>query len=400
VIVEESTAGGSGPRESDTWRLVVGCYTEGIDAPADVREPGHGVTVVDFSGADGSFTRVGSAYAPEASSSVLHPSGEVLYVVREDEHEGAIAAFRLASRSDGVSGEALLTRLGEWPTGGGWPCFISVDSTGRYLLAANYGTGNVAVQRIEKDGSLSEPVHVEQHTGSGPEADRQAGPHAHMILSDPSGAAVLAIDLGTDSVYAYDLDEASGRLTLRAQNHMEAGSGPRHLVFHPSGRLLYLANELGSTVSVCTYDAPTGRIEQVQQVPAVPVTNDADSTDHTANTGDTGATASDGGEDPNFPAGIVLSPDGGRVYWSNRGDESIVGYRIGPDGALAEPLGRWSCGGSWPRHLTFTPDGRVLLCANQRSGNVAAFRVNPQDGSLSPLGPGLAAPGVAHVLAV
>jgi 6-phosphogluconolactonase len=396
VINAQSAAGGSGPRESDTWRIVVGCYTEGVDAPADVREPGHGVTVAEFSAADGSFTRVGSAYAPEASFTALHPSGEVLYAVREDEKDGAVAAFRLAGRSDGpsASGDAVLTRLGEWPTRGGWPCYISIDAAGRYLLAANYATGSIAVLPIEPDGSLGEPVHVEQHTGSGPNADRQAGPHAHMVLPDPSGAAVLAVDLGTDSLYSYELDEASGRLTQRAQNRMQAGSGPRHLVFHPSGRLLYLTNELGSTVSLCTYDAPTGRIEQVAQIPAVPATDDA---------------ASDGGAAvpsaipnavQNLPAGIVIAPDGGRVYWSNRGDESIVGYRSGPNAELAEPLGRWSCGGNWPRHLEFTPDGRVLLCANQKSGTVTAFRVNPQDGSLSPLGPGLAAPGVAHVLVI
>ena len=393
MIVEESTAGGSGPRESETWRLAVGCYTEGVEAPADIREPGHGVTVVDFSGADGSFTRVGSAYAPEASFSVLHPSGEVLYVVREDEHNGAVAAFRLADRSDGASGDALLTRLGEWPTRGGWPCHISVHSGGRYLMAANYGTGSLSVHPIEKDGSLGEPAHVEQHTGSGPQTDRQAGPHAHMVLPDTASGAVLAIDLGTDSVYAYELDEATGRLTLRAQNRMQAGSGPRHLAFHPSGGLFYLTNELGSTVSVCTYDASSGRVEQVQQVPAVPAVLSAPATP-------AADAAPDGGAAPNFPAGIVLSPDGERVYWSNRGDESIVGYRIGPDGALAEPLGRWSCGGSWPRHLTFVPDGRTLLCANQKSGTVAAFRVNPRDGSLSLFGPGLTAPGVAHVLVI
>jgi 6-phosphogluconolactonase len=346
-------------------RLFIGRYTEGDSSP----QPAPGITVADFDPDGPTITPHTGTQYPEASFLALSPSGDVLYAVRE-EQAGQVAAFRI----DSASGE--LTLLGEQPTDGSHPCYLSVDPSGRYVLSANYTSGNVAVHPVEADGQLAAASDVVQHAGYGPQMDRQEGPHAHMVTPTPSGDAYLAVDLGTDSVYAYSLDETTGQLTERTQNRMRSGSGPRHLVFHPSGRYFYLANELSNTVTVCSYDAATTAAYELMELPAAP----------------------DSEPGKSFPSGIVLSPNERFVYVGNRGDESISVFEVGDQGARLIPIGRWPCGGSWPRHLTLSPDGSFLFCANQRSENITAFQVDAPSGELSPTALSFPVVQPAHVL--
>ncbi|MGH6654930.1 MAG: lactonase family protein [Actinocrinis sp.] len=352
--------------ETDRLRLFIGRYTVGDDSS----QPAPGITVALFDPDKLTIEPVGGGDLPEASFVTLSTNKDVLYAVREEEL-GGVAAFALNAETN------ALTPLGTpQPTHGSYPCHLSVSADGRHLLSANYMSGNVAVHPIAADGSLGEATAIVQHEGTGPNAERQDGPHAHMVLPAKTGDALLAVDLGTDSVYAYDLDGASGQLTQRAQNRTRPGNGPRHLVFHPSGDYFYLANELSNSVGVYAYDAADGTAKELAEVPAAPDPQ--------------------GGE--SFPAGIVLSPDARFVYVANRGDESISGFEVRDDGARLEPAGRWSCGGSWPRHIALTPDGRFMFIANQRSHNVVVLRVDPASGALEPTRLAYPVKQVAHVL--
>lgn len=351
---------------SDRVRLFIGRYTQDDPSP----QPAPGITVAEFDPEALTIEPVGGGDLPEASFLALGPAGNVLYAVQEDENDGQAAAFSIDA------GTNALTFLDKQPTHGGLPCHMLVEPGGSYVLTANYGTGNVAVHPIEADGSLAPSSDVSQHQGSGPNTDRQAGPHAHMVAAAPDGRVLLAVDLGTDSVYAYSLDALSGRLTLIAQNRMRPGSGPRHLAFHPSGEHFYLANELGNSVSVCAYDAATGSAKELAEIPAVP----------------------DPKSGGNAPGGILLSADGRFLYVSNRGDESISAFEVHDGGSRLEPVGRWSCEGSWPRDITFSPDGRFLFVANQRSHNVAVLRVDGAGGALSATGLSYPVRNVARVL--
>lgn len=351
---------------SDRVRLFIGRYTDGDTSP----QPAPGITVAEFDPDELTIKPLGGADLREASFLAFGPSREVLFAVEEDEKDGQVAAFSIDAETN------ALIYLGKQPTHGGLPCQMLVEPGASYLLTANYATGNVAVHPIESSGALGTSSDLAQHEGSGPNEDRQAGPHAHMVAAHPGGQVLLAVDLGADSVYAYALDALSGRLTLIAQNRMRPGSGPRHLVFHPSGEYFYLTNELGNSVSVCAFDPATGSVTRTAEIPAVP----------------------GGGEAQNAPAGIVLSPDARFVYVSNRGDESITGFEVRGDGARLEPIGRWSCGGGWPRHITFSPDGRFLFVANQRSHNVAVLRADPVGGALSASGLSYPVRQVAHLL--
>src|SRR5207237_31847 len=169
---------------------------------------------------------------------------------------GPVCGFAIAT------GTGVLTRLNEQPSGGGAPCFVSVDKSGRVALVANYAGGSLALLPIQANGALAPAAHVVQHTGKGPNAERQAAPHAHCILPDPSNRFALAADLGADRVFVYglDLDGKSLRHVEGGDAVMRPGAGPRHIAFHPTLPLVFVANELDSTVATLRFDAERGAL--------------------------------------------------------------------------------------------------------------------------------------------
>jgi 6-phosphogluconolactonase len=276
----------------------------------------------------------------------------VLYAVNELDN-GAVSAFTINAAT------GALTRLNAQPSEGGAPCYVSVDRTGRAALIANYAGGNVALLPIEANGALA-PAHVVQHTGTGPNAERQEAPHAHCILPDPSNRFALAADLGADRVFVYSLDLAGKALGRVGDAVMRPGAGPRHLTFHPSLPLVFVANELDSTVATLRFDSARGTLSP-------------QSTSSTLPAGWTGT---------NYPADIHVAANGRTLYVSNRGHNSIAVFSIATDGALAlEQV--ISTAGDWPRNFSLDPSGRWLLVANQRSDSVIVFARAADTGRLT-----------------
>ena len=340
--------------------LYVGTYTDGGRS--------EGIYLVRMDRRSGQLRRVGSVDAgANPSFLAIHPNGRVLYAVNELEKyngraTGAVSSFTIAGDT------GALTRLNEQPSGGGAPCYLSVDRSGRAVLVANYAGGNVALLPIEPNGALA-PAHVVQHTGKGPNAERQEAPHAHCILPDPSNRFVLAADLGADRVFLYtlDLDGKSLRHIEEGDAVMRPGAGPRHIAFHPTLRLVFVANELDSTVATLRFDAERGTLSTVDTRSTVPA-------------GWTGGVT-------NYPADIHVAASGRTVYVSNRGHNSIAVFSVAEStGALAlEQV--VSTEGDWPRNFTIDPSGRWLLVANQRSDSVVVFGRDPHNGRLAPTRP-------------
>ncbi|MFE5957729.1 lactonase family protein [Streptomyces rubiginosohelvolus] len=294
----------------------------------------------------------------------LHPSGSTVYAVAEQE-AGAVTAV-------GIAPDGTYEVLGSRSTGGSGTTHLSVHPSGRWLLSANYGSGSVAVHPIAEDGSLGERTDLVTHS-SPPPGPGQGGPHAHQIVTAPDGGHVLAVDLGTDTVYTYALDESTGTLTEVSRAALAPGSGPRHLAFHPGGRFAYLACELDNTLVVCAYDPATGAL--------------------TPGPGQSTGT----GSGTSYPAQPVVTGDGAYVYLANRGPNSLTRYAVEDDGAAVRLLDTVPVGGDWPRQLALSPDSTLLFAANQRSSTVTVFRVGP-DGSLTAVGDPFPAPVAVCVL--
>jgi 6-phosphogluconolactonase len=350
-------------RPPDRDLLYVGTYTAGTRS--------EGIYLVRMDRRSGELRQVGSVDAgPNPSFLGSHPNGRFLYAVNELEQyngrpTGAVSAFAIA-RDTGA-----LTRLNEQPSGGGAPCFVSVDRTGRVALVANYAGGSVALLPIEANGALAPAAQVVQHTGRGPTPERQAAPHAHCILPDPSNRFALAADLGADRVFVYRLDLGGKSLSQveGGEAVMRPGSGPRHIACHPTLPLVFVADELDSTVATLRFDAERGALSLLETSSTLPA-------------GWTGT---------NYPADIHVASNGRTVYVSNRGHNSIAVFSVAEStGALAlEQV--VSTEGDWPRNFTLDPTGRWLLVANQRSDSVVVFGRGPT-GRLTPTGLRLAIP--------
>ncbi|MER7078394.1 6-phosphogluconolactonase, cycloisomerase 2 family [Saccharopolyspora kobensis] len=344
------------------YRVYLGAYT-GADSAAD------GIRSATADGRGSLRCAESVAEIHDPSFLALAPDGSTLFAVSE-QRDGRV--FALQIRDDGT-----LRELNSQPTLGAAPCHLSVHPSGKYLLTANYESGNVVVHPIDTGGVLREPCHVVQHSGSGPNPQRQEGPHAHQVLPDPTGRFVLAVDLGTDSVYSYDFDESSGHLALRHELSLRAGTGPRHLAFHPDGERAYLLNELASSVTELGYDPSSGALEPRRTLSALPP---------------------DYGR-PSLAAEVVVTPDGRFVLTSNRGHDSIAVFRADASDGEFRLLGIHSAGVAEPRHIALSPDGRVLFAAGQRSDDVQAFAISPY-GELTPLGDPVATPTPVCILPV
>ncbi|GAA2066893.1 lactonase family protein [Streptomyces albiaxialis] len=334
---------------------------------------GSGIVSCSYDTATGALTRTGAFPGiTDPSFLALAPSGEVLYALDNGAPEGRVRAFTIG---DG----GALTPLGETrSTGGANVTHLSVHPSGRHLLSANYGAGSVAVHALGADGSVGERTALAQHTGSGPDPDRQEGPHAHQILTDPDGAFVFAVDLGTDRVYTYGLDADSGALRAVSEVASVPGAGPRHMVFHPTAPYAYVANELDSTITACALDPATGRLTRGTSWPTLP-----------------------DGEDPgtrNYPSEVTISADGRFVYLSNRGHESVAWFAVEDGGAALRLVDTVPSGGSWPRHISLSPSGSLLFAGNQYGNTVGAFTVDKETGALTPSGSPVSTPSLGCVL--
>lgn len=311
----------------------------------------------------GELTSLGTV-AATASPSFLarHPSRPVLYAVNELPG-GEISAWRMAD-------DGGLTALGSWPTGGAEPCHLAVAADGGYLFVANYGGGSVAVLPLAADGVPGERTDLVEHQGHGADPERQERAHAHMVSPGTGHQPLLAVDLGTDSIYRYDLDAATGRLVPRAPRVRTAsGVGPRHLARHPDGRRCYVSGELDG--SVLAYDlTDDGALHQRGRVDA------SQRAGHVQ------------------PSEIAVGADGRFLYVANRGVGTLAVFALGS--GLPELVDEVATGGEWPRHFALI--GEHLYVADERADMVRTFRVDRTTGVPAPVGEPLEIPSPTCVL--
>ncbi len=298
---------------------------------------------------------------------VIDPKQRFLFTLNTTTADGVrtgmVSAFSIASKT------GKLTLLNQQPTRGAGPTHLDVDNGCKTILVANYGGGSVAAFGVDKDGALATASSFIQHEGSGPNAQRQQGPHAHCINIDPANRFALSCDLGADKVFVYKLDSAKSTLAPNDPPFasLKPGAGPRHLAFHPSGRFVYVINELDSTMTGFGYDAKQGVLKEIEAVSTLP----ADFTGR------------------NFPAEVAVHPGGKFLYGSNRGHDSIVVFGINKNTGRLVPVQHQSTGGKTPRHFEIEPTGKFLLAANQESGSIIVFRIDSATGRLSSTGSAL-----------
>lgn len=363
--------GGSGRRRGESY-LYVGTYTSG-------GSKSEGIYILRFDTETGKVTPHKIVRGVEEPSFLaVDPKGRYLFAVNETIHHegrqsGAVSSFAVND------GGGALTFINKQPSMGGAPCHLTTSRDGKFVLVANYVGGNAAVLPVGRDGALGEAVDLEQHSGSGPNKERQESAHAHSIILDGTGRYAFVNDLGIDRVMIYKFDGSNGKLSPNSdQAHYQTrpGAGPRHFKFHPSGKYAFVINELDMTISSLAYDPAKGALREVHTVSTVP-------------NGYTGE---------NTCADLHVHPTGKFVYGSNRGHDSIAAFRFDAAAGRLELIEHAPSGGKIPRNFAIDPAGKFLLVANQRSDSIVTFSIDRESGRLRPTGQAASVPSPVCLL--
>ncbi|MEI8005347.1 MAG: lactonase family protein [Bacteroidota bacterium] len=322
-----------------------------------------GIYAYRFNPANGDLKPIGLVAKTENPSFItIDPAGQFLYSVNETDsfqHKpgGAVSVFAINK------GSGKLSLLQQISSLGAAPAHLSLDQSGRYLMVANYNGGNAAVFPVGRDGKLGQQTAFNQDAGSGPNANRQAGPHAHFIQATNDNRYVMIADLGIDKVLKFRFNADNGKLIPADSGfvNLNPGSGPRHLAFSPSGKFVYVLNELNSTITWFSFESEAGMMQKKQTISTLP--------------------ASFMGE--NTAAEIAADAKGRFLYVSNRGDNSIGLFKINSEEGSLTPVEWVSTGGKTPRSFAIDPTGQWLFAANQDSDNIVLFRIDQASGQLS-----------------
>jgi 6-phosphogluconolactonase len=338
------------PAPKTEWIAWIGTYTGG-------KSTSKGICAYRWIPGEHKFTSLGLA-AETVSPSFLavHPNQQFVYSVNEVD-AGGMSAFK----ADPATGQLkLINRVSSRGSG---PCHLAVERGGRWAYTANYNSGSVAAFPIKPDGALGEATVFAQHSGSSV-TPRQKGPHAHSTVLSPDNRYVMVCDLGLDQVLSYPIEGDSGGLNVRDVVVTKAapGSGPRHLVFRPDGKFVYVLGELNATVTCYKYTPQRALFEEPQSVSMLP----------------------EGYTGPKSGAEIAIR--GNFLYASNRGHDSIAIFRIDPASGHLTPAGHTSTQGKTPRNFAIDPTGSFLLASNQDSDNIVLFRIDGRTGGLTPTG--------------
>lgn len=305
----------------------------------------------------------------------IHPNHRYLYSVSEDpmsvgpyNDKGSYISAYAIDRATGK-----LSLLNTVPSGGTATCYVSLNPSGRYLLAASFGSGTVTVLHVKEDGSLGAQAALVQHTGHSVDPHYQAGPHAHSFDVSPDGRFAVAADLGTDKLMIYRFDAATGSLTSSDPPFVEVippGAGPRHFVFAPNGKFGYLISEMSGILTAYAWDSTRGRLAEIQATGTMPADFNDDKNAQALN--------------PFHSAEMQLHPSAKYLYESNRGPDTISVFAVHPVQGTLTPIQQVSTRGLMPRHFAIDPTGSYLFAANQASDDVVIFRIEEGTGRITP----------------
>jgi len=332
--------------EPSTFDVLIGTYTKGSS---------RGIYVYRF------YEQSGQMAFLNEIDDIANPSylcvtdnEKFVYAVNEGP-KGGVSSFTF----EPTTGKLVL--INQQETQGADPCYVSVDKDQRNMFVANYSSGSLAVFPLNRDGSIGALSQLVKDAGSSVVKDRQEGPHVHTAVLSPNEKYLLYTDLGTDKLNIMRYKASKNPPLSPADPAFVSatpGNGPRHLVFSPDGKFVFLVQEIGGIITTYSYD--NGKLKELESVDMkVPYMQ-----------GNIGSAA------------IHISPDGRFLYASNRGNANdIVEYAINPDNGHLTFMSRTNSLGKGPRDFIIDPTGKFLIIANQVGNNIVVYRLNPTTGA-------------------
>jgi len=286
-----------------------------------------------------------SASSPLLSTgrSARTPPGELRSWLIKPE-EGQLQAEQLSAVA--TTGKTAIYVTGSPNGKTAWVCNFRLDT--------RPSIGSLVEFDLENGVLQDEPRRRIEHPGRGKNSPRQDASHPHSVAVNRSGTWLAVGDLGIDAVVLYRLDSDQWILPdSRIIVHTGAGSGPRHVAFHPQRPLLVFNTEQTGSAGLIDLDGET---------PAL--------------IGSWKILPSGGGA----PADLVIHPQGHRVYVSVRGPDRIAVLGLETDARELVRLTDVEAGGTNPRAIQIHPSGSHLLSANRGSHSLAVFSLDPESG--------------------
>ncbi len=326
---------------------------------------GDGIYICSLDTITGKMKLLSTENVTDPSYLVVHPSGKYVYAANESggENPGTISAFKI------IDNNGSLEFINKTLSGGDFPCNMNFNNNGKYLLVANYGDGSVATIPIKEDGGLSRPSSIVYHAGKGLFEVRQEGPHAHYFGMGINDSSAFAVDLGIDKVVHYRIN-TNGKLDSLTSTSVIAGTGPRHLVFHPTKKWCYIISEFTSKIESFKYISENVPFQRFQVIG----TTDYEMPFYTS-----------------VASAIKIHPNGKYLYAAIRGrptgdENSIAMFKIDNRTGKLEYLGNVETKGDVPRDFAIDPSGKFIVVANQFSENVVSFKIDLETGLLNETG--------------
>jgi len=272
----------------------------------------------------------------------------MLYAVGEldnfIENSGSITTFRIK--------DSVLIKVDSRPTFGENPCYVEVSNDGKMVVVANYSGGNATIFETELNGNLKEAPQIVNHKLL--DSTKTSHPHKTSFMN----GELYVSDLGLGVIKKYTIENEEFVPSSQSELVLAAGAGPRHFEFSKDGNVIYVINELNSTVTVFKKEDGKYYAKQTLRTIANEYTGES------------------------YCADIHLSQDGNFLYGSNRGENTIVIFKVDNETGMLKGIGREQVRGNWPRNFSIDPTGNFLLVANQLSNNIVVYERDNESGKL------------------
>ncbi len=337
-----------------SYYLYVGTYTGG-ELSDHKYTASKGIYCFNMNPATGQLSNLRSFGEHEIDPGFLAVRGRFLFGENERKDIGTVRSFL-------INQDGSLKLIDRMETEGSKCAFISTDAFGPYVFATNYASGSLVVMRCEENGKLKLTDQI-QHYGRSVVPLRQDCPRAHSVKQTPDGLGLLVPDLGIDMIMSYILDRDTGRVRPnenQASIRVDPGEGPRHIVFRPDGKYVYLNTEIGNHVYVYSYCPKTRTLQEIQKISLLPEEY----------------------KEPSYCAEILTSSDGEYIYVANRGYDTITCFHSDKQSGYLTLVGQFSSGGKGPRHICLGPDESYMICANKDNDNITVLERDKQTGKL------------------
>jgi 6-phosphogluconolactonase len=325
----------------------------------------HNVSAFKINTATGALTSVaGYTFAGDDSpeSIAFDPTGKFAYIASSKyDRSGYVSAFTI-----NASTGALTPVAGSPFAAGIGAISIVVDPSGKFAYVANDFTNDewmadyVSAFIINASTGALTPV-------PGSPFATELG--SHSVVVDPSGKFAYVANMNSGNISAFTINASTGALTPVPGSPFDTVdenpySAPTSVAVDPSGKFVYVANQIAQFISAFTINASTG---ELMAVPGSPFA---------AGVG---------------PVSVAVDPSGKFVYVADTSHATVSAFIINAaTGMLTAVAGSpFAAGHSGPRAVAVDPSGKFVYVANRSTsdkptdGCVSAFTINASTGALT-----------------